>query len=145
MIPTALAFGAFAGAILLFLSHVAPSIGGGNFIRDLDEPHFFGRDVSHREAHFLGALTHLTLSGVFGGLYAYLVQIGVFADFGIVSILIWGFLTSVFIGGVVLPIEGHGIFGIKEDHWFPIDLVLTSVVWAVVFWGLMHLWPHLIG
>jgi len=145
MIPTALAFGALAGAILLFLSHLAPKIGARNFIRDLDDPHFFGQDVTHREAHLLGALTHLVMSGVFGGVYAYLVSLGIFSDYGFLSVVIWGFITSVFIGGVVLPIEGHGIFGIKEDHWFPIDLVLTSLVWSVVFWGLMHLWPHLLS
>ncbi|MFZ2804408.1 MAG: hypothetical protein WA001_04245 [Patescibacteria group bacterium] len=145
MIAAALAFGALAGAFLLFLAHVAPSFGAGNFVRDIDEPHFFGRDISHREAHFLGMLMHLTLSGIFGGLYAYFVSAGVFTDYSLLPILGWGFLTSVFIGGVILPLEGHGIFGIKEDAWFPIDLVLTSLVWAVLFWGLMHLWPSLIS
>lgn len=141
MIIAALAFGTLAGAILLFLSHIAPSLGAGNFIRDIDEPHAFGRDITHREAHFLGALIHLTLSGIFGGLFAYLVTVGVFADFSILSLLGWALITALFLGGVVLPLEGHGIFGVKEDAWFPVDLVLTSVGWAVLFWVFMHLWP----
>lgn len=140
MVLTGLAAGAISGAILLFLSHVAPAVGAGNFIRDTDRPHLFGKALSRREAHLLGILFHASLSTVFGGAYAYLVGLGLFADFGILSIMGWGLILSVFMGGVVLPLEGHGVFGVKEDAWFPVDLFLTNLGWAVLFWFIIRIW-----
>jgi len=141
MIFAALVAGAFAGTILLFFAHLAPSIGAGNFIRDLDQPRLLGKDLSLREAHFMGALLHLVLSAVFGGVYAYFVRIGAFADFGLLPLLGWSVIITLFTGGIILPLEGHGLFGVKEDAWFPVDLILTSVAWAVLFWWMITLWP----
>jgi hypothetical protein len=137
-----LAAGAIAGAITLFLAHLAPMFGAGNFVRDLDEPHVFKRAISRREAHLLGVLLHLLMTAAFGGLYAYLVAAGVFLDFSLLPILGWGLVFTLFMGGVVMPIEGHGIFGVREDAWFPVDLLLTHVGWAVVFWWIIRLWPN---
>lgn len=141
MLVPALIAGIMSGAVLLFLSHIAPAFGAGNFIRDVDEPRVFGRLISHREGHLLGILLHLALSGVFGGLYAYLVELHIFTSFGLLSLLGWSVIMSLFIGGVVLPLEGHGIFGVKEDAWFPVDLFLTNVIWSMLFWVLIGLWP----
>ena len=127
---------------MLFLSHIAPYIGAGDFILDLDEPRVFGREISRREAHLLGVLVHLLMCAVFGALYAYLVESGVFAGFGFMSLLGWGLVVTLFMGGVVLPIEGHGVFGVKEDPWFPVDLLLTNAGWAVLFWWIVRLWPN---
>ncbi len=128
---------------MLFLSHLAPYFGAGNFVFDLDEPRVFGRKVSRREAHLLGVLVHLVLTGVFGGLYAYLVQNGVFADFSLLPLLGWSLFVTVFMGGIVMPLGGHGVFGVKEDAWFPVDLLLTNAGWAIVFWWILRLWPNI--
>lgn len=141
MIWFALISGAFAGAVMTFLSHVAPAVGAGNFIRDLDQPRIFGKPVSRREAHVLGIVMHLTLSTVFGGAFAFLVDRMVFSGFTLLPILAWSLVLALFSGGVVLPLEGHGVFGVKEDSWFPIDLVITNVMWGLLFWLMMSLWP----
>ena len=141
MIQLGLAAGTIAGAIMLFLSHLAPLFGAGNFILDLDEPRVFGREITRREAHVLGVLVHLLMTAVFGGVYAWLVETGMFLDFSLLPILIWGLLATLFMGGVVFPIEGHGLFGIREDNWFPVDLVITNVGWALIFWWIIRLWP----
>jgi len=140
MILTATVAGAFAGAVILLFSHLAPFVGAGNFVRDIDDPHIFGREVTHREAHFLGILVHLVISAWFGGLYAALVFWGVLSGYDFGSILGWGVVMSFFLGGVVLPLEGHGIFGSREDPWFPVDLVLTNIGWSVIFWWILSLW-----
>ena len=140
MILAAMVSGMLAGAILLFLSHLAPLFGAGNFIRDLDRPKLLGRALSYREAHFLGILVHLTMSGVFAAAYAWLVMLQIFPGFYLIPLIGWGLILSLVTGGILLPLEGHGIFGTKEDAWFPVDLVLTNVFWSIVFWWLIRLW-----
>ncbi|MFA5935848.1 MAG: hypothetical protein WC787_03275 [Patescibacteria group bacterium] len=136
----AMAAGASAGGILLLLSHVAPLFGAGNFVRDLDQPKLLGRDVTRREAHIAGMLIHLLVSIVGGGGYAFLISTGVISNFHFLPILAWSGIIALVMGGIVLPLEGHGVFGFKEDAWFPIDLLLTNVLWAILFWWLMRVW-----
>lgn len=140
MFGSAFAAGTLSGAVLLFFSHVAPMWGGGEFVRDTDVPRVFGRSITRREAQLIGAFIHIIVSGLFGGAYAVLVSFGIFSGYDIVSLLSWSFVVSIFMGGVVLPLEGHGVFGIKEDSWFPIDLVITSALWSVLFWWIIRLW-----
>jgi hypothetical protein len=140
MYLTAASAGIIAGAIILFLAHIAPRFGAGNFIRDIDEPRIFGRELTRRESHLIGVLTHLTVSGVFGCAFAILIQLGIFQGFDVIPILIWSAVLFVFMGGVIIPLEGHGIFGIKEDAWFPFDLLMSNILWGVLFWMTMRLW-----
>ena len=139
MILLALVGGAMSGVILLFFSHVAPRFGAGNFIRDLDEPRAFGKELTRREAHLLGALLHLLTSIVAAGTFAVLVAQFVFSGFGLLPLLGCGMVMTLVIGGVLLPLEGHGLFGFKEDPWFPVDLFLTNVLWSVLFWWIMRI------
>ena len=140
VILPAIGAGASAGGILLFLSHVMPRFAAANFIRDVDEPRLFGREVSRREAHLVGAFFHLILASVFAGMYGFFVTEGIVSDFSFLPLLAWGFVLTLFTGGIVLPLEGHGVFGLKEDIWFPIDLLITNLLWSVLFWWLMRLW-----
>ncbi|MCK9212576.1 MAG: hypothetical protein M0P61_17230 [Ignavibacteriaceae bacterium] len=140
MFLTGAAAGAIAGAIMLFVAHLAPYLSAGNFVRDLDKPKLFGRAVTHREAHLLGVLMHVLLSALFGGVFALLVSYGVFAKVDFWRVAAWSLVMTVFMGGVVSPLEGHGIFGTKEDAWFPVDLLLSNLFWAVLFWGIFRMW-----
>lgn len=142
MMTAGLVSGAIAGAIIILLSHLAPRLGAGNFVRDLDEPHIFGKKISHRESHLLGILVFLLVSMLFGGLYTYLVEQWLFLDYSFVSVLGWGFLMALFFGGIVMPLEGHGVFGVKEDAWYPVDLILANLIWAVIYWWIIQLWPN---
>ncbi len=140
VILPALGAGASAGGILLFLSHVMPRFAAGNYIRDLDQPHVLGRAITRREAHFVGVFFHLLISVVFAGLFGLLVTEGLIRDFSFWPLMLWGVVVTIFVGGVVLPLEGHGIFGIKEDVWFPLDLLVTNILWSILFWWLMKMW-----
>jgi len=141
MIAIAFSAGCIAGAILLFLSHVAPMFGAGNFLRDMDEPRLFGKFITRREAHVVGAFAHLLISGLAGAAYGALIRMNVIPDFGFLPILGWSVVLSIAMGGIILPLEGHGLFGVKEDVWFPVDLFLTNILWGILFWGMMRLWP----
>jgi hypothetical protein len=137
--------GTLAGIVMLLLSHLAPIVGAGNFVKDIDTPRVFGKEISRREATIIGALVHVLISAVFGGMYAHLVQQGFIAGFHLWNMLGWSVIMTIFVGGVVMPLEGHGIFGTKEDAWFPVDLILTNTIWAILFWWLIRLWSTLIA
>lgn len=141
MILQATATGAFSGAILLFFSHVAPMFGAGNFIKDTDEPRILGKEISRREAHVVGAFVHLLVSAFAGTGFGYLVANGIAPGYHLLPILGWGIVVWLFFGGVVLPLEGHGVFGVKEDAWFPVDMLITQALWGILFWWIMGLWP----
>ncbi len=143
MILQAAAAGTMSGAILLFFSHVAPAWSAKNFIRDIDEPRIFGKKKSRREAHLLGAAVHIVVATIAGAGYAFLITQSVVREFSFLSVLSWAIVVGIFLGGVIMPIEGHGIFGVKEDAWFPVDLFLTQLLWAILFWWIMGLLPAL--
>lgn len=130
--------GGAAGAILLMVSHLAPRLGAKTIVRDLDQVCILGHDCSHREAHLIGILLHLLLSLVFGAVYAF----GVL--YGLVTLHpLWlgayALLLTLFVGLVVMPLEGHGLFGTKEDTWFTADLFITNALWVALF-GIILAW-----
>ncbi len=129
-----------AGAIMLFLSHIAPRFGAGNFVRDLDVLRLFGRTYSRREAHVIGVFVHLFLAFFFGVLYAFGVEQGIANGYGAWPLVMYAVLLTVFVGGIIMPLEGHGLFGLREDDWFPIDLLLTNLGWVLLYWVIVSLW-----
>lgn len=140
LIFPAIASGLIAGAVILFLAHVAPLIHAGNFFTQLDEPVSFRRRLSEREAALLGILLHLFASGLFGAGFGWLLTHGwVMADaFGYAA---YTLVVVLVIGGILMPIEGQGIFGLKQDAWFPIDLLITTSLWTVFFATILNIWP----
>ena len=143
MWPTILAgvyAGIGAGAILTFLSYVAPHFGAGSYVRDLDPPTISGRKLSKRETQIAGLLIHLGLSSFFGAGYAAGVEYRLFPDFLLLPILGWGLVMSLAVGLIVMPLEGHGFFGRKHDAWFMVDAVITNTLWALLFFALIRIW-----
>lgn len=132
--------GVVAGAVLLFLSHVAPRFSAGAFVRDVDAVRVFGREISRREAHALGMLLHLALSFFFGAFFAFHVVQGVASGFNPAPLAAYAILITLFTGGVVMPLEGHGLFGWKEDGWFMMDLLLTNALWTVLYALIVRAW-----
>jgi uncharacterized membrane protein YagU involved in acid resistance len=138
--------GAGAGGILLFLSHIAPRFGAGVFVHDTDQPRVFGHEISRREAHLVGIMLHMALSFLFGAFYVFCADYNVFpaeglmVGYGALSLAVYAALMTLFMGGVVLPIEGHGLFGLREDSWFPVDLIITNILWAALFGIAVRLW-----
>lgn len=131
--------GVAAGAILLFLSHIAPRFAAQNFIQELGPSTIFGHTLSRREAHLMGILVHLILSLIYGALFAFGVERG-WASFTILPILGWSVILLLFTGLIVMPLEGHGWFGLKHDAWFAVDALLTNLLWGVMYFVLIKLW-----
>lgn len=140
LVIIAVAAGLSAGVVTLFLAHAAPWLGAGSFVRDIDRPMLFGKTVTRREAHLMGIAVHLACSAVFGGVFGLLVHLRVIPGFEYLWAMAWGVVLAVGIGTVILPLEGHGFFGLNEDAWFPIDLLLSSVLWAMLFAWFVRIW-----
>lgn len=132
--------GVAAGVVLTLLSHLAPFVGAGNFIHDLDQPRAFGKIISHREAHLIGVLVHLLCSLLSGACFAWLVSLGWVSGFHLLPILGWSCLTLLVYGGLVMPLEGHGFFGVRHDPWFAVDVFLTNVGWGLLYLLFLPLW-----
>ncbi|MCI0478995.1 hypothetical protein L0Y59_00415 [Candidatus Uhrbacteria bacterium] len=139
-VVVALLTGAAAGAVILLLSHLAPRVGAGAFVRDIDRPVLLGKSVSRRGSHVIGMAVYLALAAAFGACFAVFVEHGAVSGYDVLPIFVWGTAFACMNGLVVLPLEGHGLFGAKEDVWFPIDVVVTSLLWAVLFWWFVRLW-----
>ncbi len=137
-------FGAIAGIVaggaMILLSHVAPRYGAGAYAKDVDVIRCFGRACSRRESHVIGITVHMILYAFFGLLYAVGAEQGIVTGFGAVPLFIYAILVTLTIGGIFLPLEGHGLFGMREDRWFMIDLVLANLGWAVLYGAFMGIW-----
>lgn len=139
--------GIVAGGIMILLSHLAPRYGaspaGGGineYVKDIDVIHCFGRKCSRRESHVIGITVHTILYMFFGLLYAVGVDQGIVSGFGIIPLFFYLLLMTVMLGGIIMPLEGHGIFGVREDKWFVIDLAILNFGWVILYGAFMSIW-----
>lgn len=124
---------------MIFLSHVAPWLSKGSWVKPSEDPRALGREITHREAHLLGVLVHLIVATVSGAAFAYGVD-GGFYGFSLLSYLVFIAVMTVVVGVFVLPFEGHGLFGHRLDRWMGVDLVVTNVLWVLLYALFIHLW-----
>ncbi|MBD3251360.1 hypothetical protein GF380_02795 [Candidatus Uhrbacteria bacterium] len=129
-----------AGAIMILLGHVAPLLGANRLAKDLDVLRLFGRKYSRRESHIVGMIIHLILYAFFGIVYGVAVVQGVFDGVQPFPLGIYLALITIVMGGVIMPLEGHGLFGVKEDHWFVVDLLLMNAGWLILFAAIFRIW-----
>ena len=132
--------GGMAGVIMTLASHIAPRFAVKNFIRDTQRFQIFGYTITRREADLIGVFVHLVVSVLAGLGFAYGVEYGWIAGFHILPVLGWAVLLLLFSGAIVMPLEGHGFFGIKHDSWFILDVILTNLLWGGLYLTFVHLW-----
>lgn len=129
--------GLTAGAIVIFLSHVAPRLGMAEKAPDMDVIRCFGYTCTRRESHVIGVAVHAIFYFVFGMVYGFGVTQGIAAGYAVIPLAVYAVVITIVLGGVVLPLEGHGLFGWREDHWFTADLLASNMVWALLFGAVM--------
>ena len=124
--------GIAAAAAVTALAHVAPRLGLQAFRSDVDAARFCGREFSRRESHVIGIFIHLVLYGCFGMFFGAMNAAGVVSVHA-APLVAYAIVLTAFIGGVIVPLEGHGLFGWHEDHWFVVDLLVMNAVWVLLF------------
>jgi hypothetical protein len=127
-----------AGGILVLLSHLAFRVGAGSGLREIDQLHFLGRTFSRRESHVVGICIHLVLYGVAGIAFGGLVGFGMLAN-SVIGLVEYCLIITLVFGGVILPLEGHGLFGLREDPWFAVDLLIANAIWVTLFTAILRL------
>ena len=139
MIAGALAGGG-VGTLLLFLAHIAPLLGAGNYIAGTDATPLFTSQLTARERHLIGIALHMGVSVVFGALFGVAVMRGWLHGFTVLSIATWSVIQWIFTCLVLMPLEGHGVFDRRHDTWFFFDSLVMSGLWGVLFWAVSRLW-----
>lgn len=139
IIIAGLCSGALAGAVMIFLSHVAPWFAAGSWVKQSEDPKALGKEITHREAHLLGILVHLIVATISGAVFVLGVDNSYFG-FDFLPYLAFIAVMTVLVGVFVLPFEGHGLFGHKLDRWMGIDLVVTNTLWVLLYALFIHLW-----
>lgn len=132
--------GIVAGAVMILLSHLASRYVAAAYAKDTDIIVCFGRRCTRRESHVIGITVHVILYMFFGLLYAVLVTQGVMDGFRALPLFIYALLVTLVMGGIFLPLEGHGLFGMREDKWFIIDLALANLGWMILYGAFMGIW-----
>lgn len=130
--------GFVSALVVMGISHIAPRFGLSAFRRDMDEAKFRGKEFSHRESHVIGFLIHTILYTCFGIFFGVAETYGIFSV-SFSSIAMYALYITIFLGGVVIPLEGHGLFGWNEDHWFCVDLLVMDFIWAFLFGAMLLL------
>jgi hypothetical protein len=130
--------GVAAGGMMILLSHLVLRVDMAQGARDLDRLRLFGKEYSRRESHVIGIIIHALLYGVAGVAFGSLVQAGMLAHDLPGAVMFIIVLTLAF-GGIIMPLEGHGIFGSREDSWFALDLLIANAVWVILFEAILRL------
>jgi hypothetical protein len=132
--------GLIAGAILVLLSLLVPKLGTGKFIQENEHSRVFGKRISRREAHLLGILLHLVLSAIFGLFFAIFIELAWLSGYQFIPMLFFVAALTLVTGFIIMPLEGHGLFGKKHDAWFMVDALLTNLIWGHLVLFLVRLW-----
>lgn len=128
--------GIATSGLLMLLSAIIPRFFIAKVELRLDSIRFGTKQLSKRESSVLGILFHLILSFFFGVIFGACAVAGMLSQ-GFLSFVIYWLFMSIVLGGVILPLEGHGFFGWKEDHWISVDLLAMNVLWVLIFWALL--------
>lgn len=106
----------------------------------MDVKTFWGRRLTPHQVLVASVTTHLATSALFGGIVSALVSVGVLSPlylFG--EIIVYTLAFYLVVGMVVFPLIGFGLFGKKEGEFVWLELLLTNLLYGILFWAAAHL------
>ena len=107
------AIGIVASGVLVLLSAIVPRWFVSEAVHELEVFRFGSKTLSKKGSRLVGILVHFIFSLFFGILFGAGMTIGFFqlnlASMGTLSIIM-----TLILGGIILPLEGHGLFGWRE-------------------------------
>lgn len=127
------AIGIVASGVLVLLSAIVPRWFVSEAVHELEVFRFGSKALSKKSSRLVGVLVHFIFSMFFGILFGAGMTVGIF-QLNLASMGIFSIIMTLILGGIILPLEGHGLFGWREDHWIPVDLFAMNVLWIFIFW-----------
>ncbi len=104
---------------------------------------FWGRKLSRGEVFWLGMFIHLLTAALFGAGYQFLSAHGLVHPYRLGNMLVYASCFYLFIGGVMFPAAGCGLFGSKEGKTVWYELLIVHHLFAVFMWLAIWFWPVL--
>jgi hypothetical protein len=109
----------------------------------IDVKTFWGKRLTRGEIFWFGLFIHLLIAALFGVLYEYLVLTSMVSPYTLGGLLAYAFCFYLFIGGVIFPIVGLGLFGRKEGKTVWYELLITHHLLGFFVWLAILLFPYL--
>lgn len=94
----------------------------------------WGRRVRSEDVLLWSVGLHLLVATLFGGLYPFLVELGVFPSFAARFIALYAASYWLFTGLAVFPALGLGLFGRREGASVWLELLLSHALYAASYW-----------
>ena len=130
-------------AIPGFLSELGPA-GPKDIPLLVDIKTFWGRSLSRGEVFWFGLFIHLLMAALFGALYELIVVKSFVQPYHLDNLMIYAVFFWLFVGGVIFPIVGLGLFGKKEGKWVWFELLVVHHLFGLFMWLLVALFPVLL-
>jgi len=109
----------------------------------VDVKSFWGKKLSNGEVFWLGFAIHLLMAALFGALYELIAVKSFVRPYHIDNLMVYASFFWLFVGGVIFPIVGLGLFGKKEGKWVWLELLVVHHLFAIFVWLEIFLFPTL--
>ena len=110
----------------------------------VDVKTFWGRRLSRWEVFWFGLFIHLLMAALFGAMYELIVVKSLVDPYHWGNLAVYATFFWLFVGGVIFPIVGLGLFGKKEGKWVWFELLVVHHLFAFFIWLLIILFPALL-
>jgi hypothetical protein len=109
----------------------------------IDVRTFWGHKLTRGEVFWFGLFIHLLMAALFGALYELIVVKSFVHPYELDNLAVYASFFWLFVGGVIFPIVGLGLFGKKEGKWVWFELLVVHHLFALFVWLQVALFPAL--
>lgn len=110
----------------------------------IDVKTFWGHPLTRGEVFWFGFMIHLLMAALFGALYELIVVKSLVQPYQLGNLMIYASFFWLFVGGVIFPLVGLGLFGKNEGRWVWFELLVVHHLFALFVWLLVFLFPSLL-
>jgi hypothetical protein len=115
----------------------------GNIPLLVDVKTFWGHRLTRGEVFWFGLFVHLLMAALFGALYELIAVKSLVEPYALGGLMAYSTLYYVFVGGVIFPLVGAGLFGRKEGKTVWYELLAVHHLFGFFVWLQVVLFPAL--
>lgn len=109
----------------------------------VDVKTFWGHRLTRGEVFWFGLFIHLLMAALFGALYELIAVKSLVKPYELDNLLLYSSLFYLFVGGVIFPLVGAGLFGRKEGKTVWYELLIVHHLFGLFVWLQVFLFPAL--